>query len=303
MKKYIVITGGTSGIGKSIAVRFSKLSGYQVIVFTSKDDLKAIAEPVDNVIYITACDLSEISKYQLVITSFVESLKIGGINNGLVECFVHCAVDDGLYGLDRAMQVNVHSAEFIIKQFSTAMLFAPSAKVMLFDSDFTSPEKRSLANSKYDNYGVSKLELVRVFHSLIRTYPAIRFLLLNPSLTYTSLFQSINKGILSFKLQKDPESSEIVSKVEARQSEEGVSSPDDIARAVEGLLLLEKFEMLWGQQIHYRDIRLHFMPDTKKGCVSVEFRPAYEAMLKATSVRERECPETISQGTTCSLVL
>jgi len=114
MKKYVLVTGTTSGIGKGVAQRLSK--SYNII-FHGRNiaELKILSKETENSLY-WCCDLSQTG-------SIIDSLKELIIQNEIViEKFVHCVGIDNMLptkslksdSIEELMKVNFYSAVEII---------------------------------------------------------------------------------------------------------------------------------------------------------------------------------------------
>lgn len=127
MDKYIVVTGGTKGIGRALVMRFSK-EGFDIITCSRKSsDLEVLKEEVeklyDNKVYIKEADLSKkeevtaFSDFVLSTTSKVDVL----VNNTGV--FLPGSIQDEPDGnLEMMMNTNLFSAYYLTRALLPAIL-------------------------------------------------------------------------------------------------------------------------------------------------------------------------------------
>lgn len=253
MKKNILITGGTTGIGAAIVKLLSGLKQYKVYVLTSRTDAEELKKANPEVKYICNIDLSDSTVYLPKISEIIDDFKKGQIT---IDCFIHSAVNDGAtFDPQRTCEINATSAYNLIIKLNENSIFAKeNARVLFFDSDFIKEEKRAKAEGIYEPYAKSKELLVQYFTRCQTQFKNISFMLLNPGRTNTPLFETMNRNIL-IKLK--------VQDIEARITEEQakVSKPKDIAELITSFLQIESgqyfsrryFEFYKSQRLHVLD--------------------------------------------------
>lgn len=230
MKKFILLTGGTSGIGKTIAENLSK--HYNLILCSKelirlKNTLKKLDNPLNHKIF--QCDLSDIGSVEKMMKNLVYETQI--------KAFVHCAgVSYVSYAKNfsyeemiKCANINLYSAMLIIK-----FLLKKDSKLYLENIIFISSvfsKKGEIGNSLYAS---TKAALDSYMKSLsLELAPNIKANSILPG----GIFQTkMTKGLFN-----DDQKKEILKKYPL-----GEGKTQDIAQVVEFLL---KSRWITGQQI------------------------------------------------------
>lgn len=113
MKKNYIITGSTSGIGKSVVESLDNLDNNLILISRSMSDLKELQNNLKTISTLIECDLTDINYLQKVVKNFPD--KIDG--------FIHCAGQDSLESIrginykkfDYLMRLHVYSFIEILK--------------------------------------------------------------------------------------------------------------------------------------------------------------------------------------------
>ena len=94
-EKVVVITGGTAGIGKALALASQQAGAQTVVVARSKDGLKAIEEQTDGKIYGVEGDVTEDESIETAIEEvigkfgridiFINNAGISGLNTSVAD--------------------------------------------------------------------------------------------------------------------------------------------------------------------------------------------------------------------------
>lgn len=114
MKKYVLVTGATSGIGKEVALRLSK--NYNIIFHgRQKEELEILTKKIDGSIY-WYYDLSYSEDISTSLKNLIEKNEI------VIQKFIHCAGIDNMLpakslksnSINELMKVNFYSAVEIV---------------------------------------------------------------------------------------------------------------------------------------------------------------------------------------------
>lgn len=196
MKKYIVITGASSGIGQSLAVRFAKTGQDVIAIGRNKDALqrtKALAN--NDKIYTMVVDLSE----DVQLNEIVKFLK----PDDKILYLIHCAATPAPFGalvtlqrsdLTYALNVNVMAPIFLTQKL--AAHFDKNSRILFMGSDYVGTDKKFRPNIT-SSYSISKSALkiaVEHFRKESSTKEIVGYL--NPGATATALHDSLRNAVL-----------------------------------------------------------------------------------------------------------
>ena len=233
-KKYILITGASSGIGKQIATSLSE--GFNVILngrnpqrlIEAKTQCSKNHQPL-----IWEFDLNNIQDIEISLSSFIVENDIEIIS------FVHCAGSMKIIPLkmvkhediDRTFTINVYSAALIIKLLSGRKINKTALRsVVLISSNIS-----NFGAKAFSIYGASKAALDGLMRNLaIELAPVVRVNSVLPGAIQTEMTKSIF------------ENEEVLNRIIATYPL-GVGNKKDIYDVVE-FLLSEKARWITGQQ-------------------------------------------------------
>lgn len=133
MKKAVVITGASSGIGSAIALEYSRNGFFVFLMGRNKDRLTEIALQCRAGASIMSCDLAD----QPAVTKRINEILNSKIHE--IECLVNCA---GIYEANTTDESSLESWE---KQFAIN-LFAPVAITKAFLPRFKEQKKGAIVN-------------------------------------------------------------------------------------------------------------------------------------------------------------
>lgn len=196
MKKYVVITGASSGIGQSLAVRFAR-AGQDVI---------AIGR--DQVALQRTKMLANNDKINTVMVDLSEDAQLDEIARFLkpddkVLYLIHCAATPAPFGalvtlprsdLIYAINVNVMAPIFLTQKL--AAHFDTNSRVLFMGSDYVGTDKKFRPNIT-SSYSISKSAL-KIAVEYFRKESSIKGIVgyLNPGATSTSLHDSLRNAVL-----------------------------------------------------------------------------------------------------------
>lgn len=114
--KTVIVTGGGSGIGKAIAIKFAELKANVIIVGRNEERLRNTAD-LDSGIAFVQADLLDLNSYSKVINSTIEqfgSLDILVNNAGILKPMFIENVD--LEDFSELFQVNIYAPALLVKE-------------------------------------------------------------------------------------------------------------------------------------------------------------------------------------------
>lgn len=220
----ILITGASSGIGRTTAILLSQLGGKCVLVARREDELRKTAEQMANEVAIYPFDLEQTDAIPALIDEIVEA-------NGPLDGFVHSAgisITTALRAMqpsmiEKSMRVNFYSFLEVVKQISKPSRFREGMSVVGISS------MASLqGNTGKTLYCASKAALDAAVRCLAKELAPkrIRVNSVAPALIRTDIYE---------QLMARAADSEQVQAVLARQYL-GIGEPEDVAHMVAYLL-------------------------------------------------------------------
>jgi NAD(P)-dependent dehydrogenase (short-subunit alcohol dehydrogenase family) len=163
--KKILITGGSRGIGKSVAAAFLKEGAYVMLVARSQTELLATQielQKISQTVYIHAADVSNVSEVKAAVD---ETLKaFSGI-----DILVNAAGVYGPIGPSVSVDLDAWKKTFDVNLFGTFAMFQAVAPIMMVEKkgkiiNFSGGGDGPLPN--FSAYSSSKISIVRLTETL-----------------------------------------------------------------------------------------------------------------------------------------
>lgn len=166
--KKAVITGGSRGIGKSIALKLAK-NGADIAIIYSGNEEKALetcaeAESFGVKAYSFKCDVSDFTKTKQVVSEIIEKLETIDIlvnNAGITKDGLILSMKEESY--DLVLDTNLKGAFNMIKHCSSIFLKKRSGKIINISSI-----AGIIGNAGQANYSASKAGLIGLTKSVAR---------------------------------------------------------------------------------------------------------------------------------------
>jgi len=117
--KTILITGGSSGIGQTMALQMSKAGGKVIIAGRNESKLKKICEDITGVEYIVL-DVSDIKSFEEKIESLNKNIDILVNCAGVNDMSTFLGVNEEIF--DRVMDTNLKGAYFLSQVIAKKMI-------------------------------------------------------------------------------------------------------------------------------------------------------------------------------------
>jgi NAD(P)-dependent dehydrogenase (short-subunit alcohol dehydrogenase family) len=224
--KKILITGASSGIGKSIALMCSELGAKTILIGRKEEELKKIINSMDNPTYHSylIADIKEHSELEIKLKQKIHDF-------GQIDGIVHSAGMEmtrplkmlKIKNLDEVMQVNLYAPINITRILTKRGNFNESGGSIIFISSIVG----MLGQSGKSGYSASKGALISAGKSLALEFASknIRVNSVVPAMVKTDM--SINL------LKKLPD--EAVKEIE-NMHPLGIGTPEDVANTVVFLL-------------------------------------------------------------------
>lgn len=231
--EYVLVTGASSGVGKSLAIYLSKSYGL-VLNGRNQERLEETRTACKNDSMIWPYDLTEIESIQSDLAGWMKDNEIK------ISAFVHCAGQMKItplrnvetHILQDTFSTNVFAPELIIKVLTSRRINSQSLRSVVFISSNIS----NRGASAFSVYGASKAALDGLMRNLsIELAPKVRV-------------NSILPGGMITEMTKDIFSDEKIKNQFEQNYPLGIGTPEDIAPIVE-LLISEKSRWITGQQI------------------------------------------------------
>ncbi len=197
MKKYIAITGASSGIGQALTICFSN-SGYNVLAIGRNEIALQRTKTLANTSKVTVvvADLSEDAELDKVVTLLKEEDRI--------KYLIHCAAITEPHlpltmvtrlALEKVINVNVMAPIFLTQKLSP-YFDAVTTRVLFIGSDYVGVNNKIRPNLT-GSYGISKSALrvaVEYFRHEYKNTALIGYL--NPGSTNTPMFDAMKTAVL-----------------------------------------------------------------------------------------------------------
>lgn len=235
MKKFLLLTGASSGIGRQCAIQLSK--DYNLILCARREnkllETKYMCENSDKHL-IFPCDLSDIENIENALINFIKEKEI------VIDKFLHCAGTIGMQPLKvvtadfmlKCFKINLISAQLIVKVLISKKYNNRALNNIVFISSMNS----IMGDKAFSVYAASKAGLDGLMRSLaVELAPRVRINSILPGL--------LNSGMAS-RLDGD---TDLINKIEKGYLL-GIGKPQNIAEVAE-FLLSEKSSWITGQQI------------------------------------------------------
>ena len=197
---YAVVTGATSGIGKSVAIRFGELGFNVVLISRTEEKLKETREeilaqlPDIDVRYISA-DLSNISNEQVYehIKKELEGLDVSIlVNNVGLDCLDKFRDLKEDYIL-RLVNVNVHACTMMMRMMLNTFSTRTKRCAVINVGSFTS----EVPMTYYAVYGATKAFVKYLTLALVREDPNVDYLCIKPSEVSTAMTHFKKEDIMT----------------------------------------------------------------------------------------------------------
>ncbi|PAF48864.1 hypothetical protein BKH41_04340 [Helicobacter sp. 12S02232-10] len=148
MKSFALLTGGNSGIGKSIAEELSKT---HKIIFISRNPAKTIEViqtlPNPDGHKILECDLKNLKKIECIMQEISKDLKIEVFIHSAGVSYISYAKNFSLSEMSDCANINLYSAMMIIKYLLKKSFKSCLKNIIFISSTFS--KKGEIANSFY----------------------------------------------------------------------------------------------------------------------------------------------------------
>jgi NAD(P)-dependent dehydrogenase (short-subunit alcohol dehydrogenase family) len=171
--KHVVITGGSSGIGKATAIKIASLGGKVTLIARRAEVLQQAVREVGGLASYIDADVGEKAQ---IIAAVDKAIERSGPIDGL---FLNAATE-GMFGLtpnytdeafERAMRVNVHSLFWTIRHVLPGMMARGTGAILITGS--LGSERGMVGNigylaSKHAALGIARTIAMEAAHSGVR---------------------------------------------------------------------------------------------------------------------------------------
>ena len=232
--KYLLITGASSGIGKELAVNFSKTHNL-ILCGRNKDRLEQVKAlcSEEHTQKIWAFDLDKIDCVEQSLKEFMKQ------HNLQIEFFVHCA------GVMKQLPCKMFSPEYFINAYNVNVIAAAMVMKVLVSKRINGTMLRSAVfiSSNISNYGAKTFSTYASSKAALDGLMRCLAIELAPQVRVNSVLPGGIRTNMTAEIFQDKE----ISVRMQNQYPLGVGEPKDIFGAVE-FLLSEQASWITGQQ-------------------------------------------------------